>query len=265
MKLFKIALAAALALATPAFAADMATKAAPLPFITANGSGWYLGAGTEAALAASSVSGSNFPGLTSSNFYAAGATVGVDVGYIWGNCFAGTWCQVEVDGKYQNIGGSTATGSVQSLWSMSQEFDVGASLFQTLFAAVGNLGTNFPTFNPTQLLPSAVAVAATPRQYFGIVLQESEVSGTFGSADGQTWNVAFGPKTGYRWQTLGTNGQPNDGSLNIYAEILFANRGADLTGVFSAPGKAPLAVTGAAEMSTMYLAGIHYDFGIPGR
>jgi hypothetical protein len=261
-------IAAALAsTSTAALAADMPLKAPPYaaPFATPTSSGWYVGAGTEGGVASSSISGTTFPSLTGGNLTADGASVGIDTGYIWGNCLLQTWCQIEVDLKYQNIGGSMGSGSVNSRWSVSEEFDVGAQVFQTILAAVGDLGVNFPTFNPSGLLPANVAVATIPRQYFGFVADEYEIGGTFGSASGQTWGFAPGVTTGYRWQTLGTNGQPNDGSLKIYAKIEWPTKGVDLSGVFAGPGGAPLAVSANAEMSTLYLVGIHYDFGIAGR
>jgi hypothetical protein len=257
-----IILAAAAAFATSAFAADMPTKAPPGAFATAASSGWYIGAGTEGSIAASDVSGTAFS-LTGGNLTAGGGSVVGDVGRIWNACIGGTWCQVEVDGKYQNIGGANTVGSVNSRWAVSAELDVGAEVVNQFFAAIGsNLNNPFPTFNPTSLLPAAVNVAATPRPYFGIVGQGTEINGTFGSLQGQTFNFSFGPKTGYRWQTLGTNGLPNNGSLNVYAQILFANKGVDMNGLFATAGGTPLGVHASAEMTTWYMAGIHYDLGI---
>jgi hypothetical protein len=260
----KLLLAAvAFFIAAPAFAADMPLKAPPYiqPFAPA-GSGWYLGVGTDAAVASSSVNGSAFPNLTGGNLTSDGGAVGVDAGYIWSNCLLQTWCQIEVDLRYQNISGSMGGASVNSLWSIREEFDVGAQVFQTILAAVGNVGISFPTFNPSGMLPANIAVATIPRQYLGFILDEYEIAGTFGSASGQTWGLAPGVTTGYRWQTLGTNGLPNNGSLKIHADIEWPTKGADLTGVFAAPGGAPLQVSASASMQTVYRVGIQYDFGV---
>lgn len=246
-------------------AADLPAKAAP-PAEQAflNGSGWYLGVGTEAGLASSSVSGSSFPALTAGNLTASGAAVGIDVGYIRSACFVSTWCQVELGVRYQNINGGLPTGgSVASQWAISEEFDVGADLLQNIFSTFGtNFGLNFPTFNPTTLLPAALKVATTPRQYFGFVAEEDLVGGSVGSAQGQTWQVPIGLKTGWRWQVLSSSGAPTDSSLNIYGKILWATQGVDLTGVFAAPGGVPLEVHSSAGMNTLYAVGMHLDFGI---
>jgi hypothetical protein len=244
----------------------MPLKAPPYaqPFAP-NGAGWYVGVGTEAGVAASSITGTTFPNLTGGNLTSDGGAVGVDVGYIWSSCLLQTWCQIEVDFRYQNIAGSMGGASVNSLWSVREEFDVGAQVFQTLVAAVGNLGVSFPTFNPSGMLPANIAVATIPRQYVGFVLDEYEIGGNFGSATGQTWGLAPGVTTGYRWQTLGTNGLPNGGSLKIHADIEWPTKGADLNGVFAAPGGAPLQVSASASMQTLYRVGIQYDFGISSR
>jgi hypothetical protein len=264
---FAIAVAAVMStlLAVPSHAADMATKAAPQnPFVgTASSAGWYVGLGVEGDVAASNVSGSNFAGITSSNLTAGGGSMGLDVGYIWNNCLLGTWCQLELDGTWQNVAGTAAVGSVNSQYSISEEFDVGAQLVDTITSYL-NLNTSFPTFNPTNLLPAAAKVNTAPREYFGFVLDEMNLNGSFGSANGQTWAVAYGPKTGYRWQTLGSNGSPNGGSLNVYAEVLFANRGVTIDNLFAAGG-APISLNSSAEMSTLYRMGVHYDFGIAGK
>lgn len=263
MKKYLMALALATALPGGALAADMPLKAPPYiqPFAP-SGSGWYIGVGTEAGVAASSISGTTFPSLTGGNLTSDGGAVGVDAGYIWSNCLLQTWCQIEVDLRYQNIGGSMGGASVNSLWSVREEFDVGAQVFQTVLAAVGNIGVSFPTFNPSGMLPANIAVATIPRQYVGFIADEYEIGGNFGSASGQTWGFAPGVTTGYRWQTLGTNGLPNNGSLKIHADIEWPTKGADLTGVFAGAGGAPLAVTASASMQTLYRVGIQYDFGI---
>lgn len=249
-------------------AADVApravvTKAAPIPFSAPGGLGAYLGGGFEGGVAASSVNGTSFPNLTGGGLNAAGAAVVVDWGYIWSNCILSTWCQVELDAKYQNINGSTTGGgaSVSSQWAFSQEFDIGADAIATLTSVLPNLNTSFPTFNPSGLLPANIAVATTPRGYVGFKSEFFKENGQFGGATGETWGWAPGVTGGYRWQTLGSNGQPNGGSLKAYADILWANRGITLENLFSAGG-APKVVNGSASMNTFYMAGLHYDFPV---
>lgn len=247
-----------------AFAADLPAKAPAVPvqpFATGSPGGWYVGVNTEAAVASSSVSGTNFPSLTGANFTAAGAAVGVDIGYIWNNCIGGSWCQVEFGANWQNISGAVSVGSAQSTWSLTQEADIGLQVFQTIIAVLPGLNASFPTFNPSGLLPADIAVATTPRQYVGFKLQEFDLGGSFGSATGQSVAVAPGIDTGYRWQTLGTNGSPNGGSLNIQAFIVWPTKGVSLSDVFAAGH--PITIGAAVQESTIYGAKLQYDFGIP--
>lgn len=249
-------------LSFPAFSADLSTKAPASPFTTPSGSGWYVGINTQAGIASSSVSGTSFPALNSTTFDATGGAIGGDVGYVWGSC-GPTWCQVEVDADYQNISGASASGSVQSLWNISEEFDVGAQLFQSVIAALPSLNGNnpFPLFNPTGLLPANLAVAATPQQYFGIILDEFQLSGSFGAAAGEQWAIAPGVVTGYRWQTLGSNGKPNGGSLNIRAAIEWPTQGVTLGNVFASNGK-PITENATIAESTLYSVKLQYDWGL---
>jgi hypothetical protein len=233
------------------------------PFTTTNGSGFYVGVNTMASVAPATVSGTNFPNLDVSNFTAAGGSIGIDGGYIWGNCLGGTWCQIEVDADYQNISGGASGGSAQSLWSVSEEFDVGAQIFQTAIAALPSLNGNnpFPVINPTGLLPANLAVAATPQQYLGANAEQYQLSGTFGSATGENWAVAFGLDTGYRWQTLNSAGKPNGGSLNIQAKVEWPSKGVTLNNVF-AVGGAPITVGAAVQESALYTVKLQYDWGL---
>lgn len=268
MKRILLAATAALLVTTSlASAADMAVKAPPLtsPFLTPNGSGWYVGVNTQALVAQSSASGSNILGLSAANFAADGAGIGGDVGYIWGNCLAGSWCQVEAGADWQNISGGVPGASTQSTWSAYGEFDVGAQIFQTLIANapwLNQVNSLFPVIsNPSQLLPAAARVAATPQQYFGGKIFAQQESGTFGSATGETVGIAGGIDTGWRWQTLGTNGQPNGGSLNVQGFAVWTGKGVTLDNVFSSGG-APMIVNAKVQQSQIFGIKLQYDLGV---
>lgn len=249
-----------------AFAADLppiVTKA-PIsynPFIT--GSGWFVGAGTSLAVANSNVSGNviTLPGITGGNVSAAGGTVDVDVGYIWSKCLFGTWCQIETDAKYQNIVGNTAVGTISSRWQLTQEIDIGIDAIQALASVVPGINTTFPQFNPTGLLPSAVAVANTPMGYVGFKQAEMLISGNVGQSGGQDWAYAPGATSGFRWKTLGTNGSPNGGSIKVFGDILVANKGASIANLFGVGG-APIVTQANANLKTLVVVGVHYDFGL---
>lgn len=243
-----------------AFAADMPVKASPQGlFYTPAGSGFYAGIGTEAAIAQSNVSGTNLfaTSLVGGNLKAAGGAVKGVVGYITGN--QTRWYRLEASVAYQNITGSNDTSSVASRWSASQEVDVSVNYLQAVWSAIGNLGVNFPTFTP--VLPSNVAVSATPRQYVGAGFREFGIDGTFFGGTGSSWSAAPMIKSGFLWQTLDSTGKPNGGALDAFAWVSFPMRGITVGNAFAANG-APLTFGAGANMGTQYGLGLHYDFGL---
>jgi hypothetical protein len=245
-------------LAAPARAADMPLKA---PFATLNGSGWYCGVGTQAGVAQANVSGNNLfaTSLVGGNLNAAGGAVGGGCGYISNRGPLGSWYQLEADGWYQNISATTGAASVASRWSATQEADIGIAAFQAIYSALGSgLAISFPTFTPT--LPANVAVNTTPRQYVGVKMEEFGLSGNFAQAGGATIGWAPGITSGFRWQTLNANGQPNDGSLKIYADVFWPQRGDTFANVLGTSGG--VVVSGAAKFTTQYWLGLKYDFGL---
>jgi len=254
-------------LASAASAADLAPvyKAPPSPFLTASGSGFYLGLGTTSGVDQASVNGNNFfaSSLVSSNLNAAGQSVDVEAGWIWGNAsIAGVaqWARVYASGSYQNISGGIsvpgASASVASRWSAMQGVDVGADLLQKILTAT-NIQVNFPSFIPQ--LPSNVAVASSPRQYFGAFFDEFGVKGSFGLANGVTVATAPGIRSGFLWQTVDTTGKPNGGALDLGVAIDWPLKGMTFNNVFAAGG-APLTTSAGVSMGTQYKAYIRYDF-----
>lgn len=258
----KLLVLLALSVATPAVAADL-VKAPAIPanpFLTVNGSGFFFGVVGEGGVASGTVNGLSFPALTGGSLTADGGSVGGSVGYIWGNCFGGSWCQVEAKALYQNISGGNSAGGVNSTWDIRGEADVGVQALNMLSSVLPSLSSGFPTFNPSGLLPANVNVAANPRQYVGVTVDALQIGGNFGAATGQSWVVAPGAITGFRWQTLGSNGQPNGGSLNIYAQVQWLQRGVEFNNVFAAGG-APVTEAAAGSLDTMFKAGLELDFG----
>lgn len=264
-----LAAACSLAAITTARAADMPRKApVPVPqgaFVS--GSGIYLGFGTEMAVASGSISGSILPSLTGGGITADGGRIGFDVGYIKSACIMGTWCQVEVDAKWQNISGGNAAGSIQSTWSVSAEFDVGANIIQTALSQFGQ-SLPFPTFgagfDPTQLLPGWVKTTGTPRQYLGGIVEAYGISGSaIGTQSGQTVTFAPGLVTGWRWQELNAAGQPINASVNVGFKYEWLDKGFDVTGILSAPGGAPPAIQrGGGQLNQLAAAFVKVDMGV---
>jgi opacity protein-like surface antigen len=256
----------AVLIASSALAADMPVKAPPGPFATVSGYGWYFGVGTEAGVAQSSVTGNNLfaTSLVGGNLTASGGAVTAAVGYIRGN---NQWrWRLEATGAYQNITGATpgvpgaGNGSVASRWSATQGFDISFEVFKNITAVVGNLGINFPSFDPGRALPANIAVSQTPWQYVGVRAREFGLDGSFGAASGSTWGVAPQIETGFLWQTLDAAGKPNGGALDAYFYVAFPEKGATFGNVFATNG-APITVGAGANLGRQYGAGLRYNFG----
>jgi hypothetical protein len=261
----KFILAAALAaFAVPALAADMAAKAPPIqpvPF-TAGASGFFWGIGSYAGVAQSSVSGTNLfvTGLTSSNLTASGGGVSFSLGYLHGSTATlgfGNWWRLQNEVAYQNIAGGFSvpgnSASVASRWSDTVEFDIGADVVSYIMSALQSQATiNFPTFTP--MLPANIQ-AGIPKQYFGVIGRGFGIDGNFGAAHGVSVGFAPGIKTGFLYPTLGANGLPNGGGIDLWASVSWATKGNTLNNVF-ASGGAPLTISAAEQMGTTYLTGI---------
>lgn len=257
---------AAFACTSAAFAADMPIKAPAQPFVTGTGSGWYCGVGTQAGVAQANVGGNSLlaTSLIGGKLNAAGGGVGGGCGWITNRGPLGSWMQYEGDGFYTNITAANGPVSVASRWSATQEVDIGISAFsaiQNAFQALGGIGSAnlpFPSFSPT--LPSGIAVATTPRQYVGFKMQESGISGNFAAAGGVKASWAPGLTTGWRWQTLDAAGKPNGGSLKLYGDVFWPQRGVTFNNILGTSGT-PV-IGGAANFTTQYWLGVKYDFGV---
>lgn len=249
----------AMLLSTSAFAADMMPLKAPTAINAGGGGGWYIGVGSEAAVAQANVSGTNLfaTSLVGGDLKAAGGAIKGVVGYI------NPKLRFEASIGYQNITGSDTAGnaSVASRWSASQEVDVNFSLFQNILTAVGNIGFAFPSFNP--VLPSNITVAAMPRQYVGFGAREFGINGTFGAASGSTWSASPMIKSGFIYQAIDGTGKSTGGAWDAFAWVSFPMRGITFDNAFAANGQ-PLTFGAGANLGTQYGLGLHYDFGLGG-
>lgn len=263
-----LAAATMLAAILPVYAADMGV--APLyksPFLPQSAGGWYVCVGTSAGVATATNSGTNLfaTSLVSGNLTADGASVDACAGYIRNGGPLGTWWRAEVGAGYQNISGGDPSGSFNSHWRVYQEADVGADIFQTALAALGNLGNISQTFsalgNFVPSLPANASVVGTPKQYVGVVLEEKLIGGSFGAAQGQSWSLAPGVKTGWIWETTKDGKTPNGNALEVYAQVTWPTQGATFNNVL-APGGAPLTIGAAIKEGPEYRAGIKYNFGL---
>ena len=260
----------AIAFVASAQAADLSTKAPKFisPFVPNSAGGWYVGIGTSAGLANGSNSGSNLfaPSLIGGNLVADGASVDVDGGYIKNGGPLGTWWRLQAGVSYQNISGGTPAGSINSRWRVFQEGDIGANILADVFSKIGSLGNLSSTFTALNsfvpALPANVSTVGTPQQYVGVVLEETDLSGTFGAASGQTWMLDYGVKTGWIWELPGADGKtPNGNALEVFAQVTWPNQGLTLNNVFAAGGQ-PLTIGPAIKLGPMYRAGVTYQFGL---
>lgn len=268
MKKF-LMLSAALLCSTAAFAADLKIPPFPTksPFLDQSAGGWYVCVGTSAGVATATASGTNLfaTSLVSGNLVADGASVDGCGGYIRNGGPLGTWWRAELGAGYQNISGGIPAGGFASHWRVYEEADVGADVFQSVLAAVGNIGGISSTFsalgNFVPSLPANASVVGTPKQYVGFVLEEKLIDGSFGAARGQTWTLAPGVKTGWIWQTTKDGKTPNGNALEVFAQVTWPTQGASFGNVFATNG-APLTIGGAVKEGPEYRAGLKYDFGL---
>ena len=182
--LLKIALAAtALALAAPAFAADMATKAAPIaPGYPYAASGFYFGVGASSSAGTSTVA--------NTGVFAAGAGVDVDVGYQFKGGL--DYIATEFDATYTNLGAAalcnTGTGatscSATNQWELEPLVKFGFPI-QTVLSALPNLSTIFPAL--PSLPASFSATNVHPYVYAGMPIRNMQVG--LGGSSGQEWII----------------------------------------------------------------------------
>lgn len=244
--------------------APLYKKGLASPFLTTNGSGFYWGIGTSMGVDQANVSGNNLfaTSLVNSSLNATGASVDLEGGYIWGNASAagiGNWYRVYASGSYQNISAGTASGggaAFASRWSAQEGVDVNADVIQIALSAI-KLQNPFPSFTPQ--LPSNIAVAASPRQYVGVFLNEFGVNGTVGVANGVEVGIAPGIRTGFLYQTVDANGKPNGNAVDLGVSVAWPTKGFTLNNVFSANGT-PLTTNPGVSLGTQYKAYIRYDF-----
>ena len=254
MRKFLLAFGAIL-LSTSAFAqtAPLVTKGGPVVVYPYNGgSGLYAGVNTMAGVANTSVNGTLLGSAVGGNLTAAGGAIGGTVGYTSGN--SAFWYAIEASADYQNITATapSAASSVASRWSSEQVVKIGGSTPVNFLSSIANLGVNFPTFN-LPVAPSGISVAASPHPYIMGGVKEFGLTGGIGVAGGSTWGVAPLVGAGTIAQIVDSTGKPTGLALDLFAEIVFANKGLAINNVFGTAGP-PLA-GGNLTMGNQYFAG----------
>lgn len=260
---------ALLGLAMPAHAADMPLKAPAANNLTVfpyNTSGIYWGFATKVAVEQSNVSSGGNPlfatSLATGNLNAAGGGVGGTVGYMKG--FGDKWMAFETSLYYQNItasapavsaSGASVNASVASRWSAEQVIKIGG--FNPL-SYLSNLGFQFPTL-PTQPTVPGITLLAGGHPYLMVGAEEFGITGTFFTAGGTTWGIAPLVGAGILNQIVDSTGKLTGGVLDTGAQVVFGDKGAQISGLFSTPST-PAAFGANASMGTKYEAFAKLDF-----
>lgn len=234
---YLIGIAIAALAAGSALAADMPVKPRPnlLVYPGYEGSGFYWGAGIEAGVAQSKVSGSAFTPIISGDLTAAGGAVGGTIGYMTGmrglraqapgTTGNGMWAAFELSVFYENVT-ATDPGNVtmRSRWRSEQAVKLGG--FQQPLAWLANLGLKFPVL-PDVPVPAGFNIAANsshPYVKFG-----AEEFGLSASAvnltGGNTWAAAPMVGAGVLNQLLDANGALGGAVLDVGAKAVFASKG----------------------------------------
>lgn len=241
MRKFLLSLAA-LAMAGPAFGADMTALKAP-PVFPYQTSGFYAGIHTGANVAQTNMNGTNLLGLSlvQGSVAASGGEIGVTVGWIKGSIEKDNWWGIDGNCAYQNVTASVATAgasiSAASRWSCMAGVMVSTSLIKQAMTALPNLGLNgvttaFPGFTP--IAPPGASVAA-PHEFFEAGGRAQGIDGSFGGVGGSTWSGAPMLAYGSIWEQLNSAGKPNGTALRAYAWTAFPEKGATFNGLFG-PG-----------------------------
>ena len=247
--------------AAPAFAADlpiMTKGGLPLAYPYSGGSGFYGGINTFGGVAQATSSSSVLAttSLATGNLTAAGGAVGGTVGFTAGT--SNLWWAVEASGDWMNVTAGTSSGvtgspsaTMDSRWSAEEVFKLGGSLQLNFINAANILGFNFPTFS-LPATPNGIAVAASPHPYIMAGVKEFGISGTIGTAGGTTVGVAPLVGAGTISSIINAQGQPTGLALDLFAEVVFADKGLSLNNVFGTSGPV---VNANLTMNRQYWAG----------
>ena len=174
---------ALIALAVPAFAADMALKNPPVvPGYPFAASGIYWGVGASASAASATVA--------NTGVFSAGAGIDGVVGYQWKGGLG--FMAVEAIFTYTNLGNSSAcaTAAGTTSCSMGYQYEIDPRVkfgfpIQTIQAILPNLSAAFPAL---PVLPATFVPAnQTPYVFVGVPIRD--VSANYGLSNGKEWLV----------------------------------------------------------------------------
>lgn len=225
---YVIAITAALALNSSAWAANMASKAQSFqinPYPT-NGCGAYYGVN---AMGSASPIANATPGAT-----AIGGDIGGTIGYTCATS-ASTFWFAEATADFQNLNGSGSGFSLTGPAHFEERFAFGGPLNQML-NVLPNL--NIPAVPSLPNLPNGIT-AGPSNGYIYAAINEDDVSATFGNSTGRDWIIS--PEFGV--------GMLSRLSNNVVADAWVGARlqtGKVCVGGFSCPSLSNGVVTGIA-------------------
>jgi hypothetical protein len=131
--------------------------------------------------------------------------IGGDIGGVvgWACPMASIPYFVQVKGEFQNLNAGNAGFAMKGPAHFEEMAAVQTPLLQW-FANVINVGQgNVPPLVP--LLPPGVTPTGTPQNYVGIVLDQDDISTSFGNASNHNWINSWGVRTGLLTNLLGPN------------------------------------------------------------
>jgi len=250
MRKFLLSLAA-LAMAGPAFGADIALKAKPIAYPYAK-SGCYFGINTEAAVASTDTSGTGLfiNSAASGKLYAAGGAIGGSVGCIKGG--PDLWYGVQADLDYQNITGSVPVAGANinfaSRLQGGAEVRLGGTTLLTLLTQWVPSGS-FPVVG-TPAVPGSFQLAATPPlPYVAAGFEVFRVDAAFGAISGSGTEIAPKLRAGVINQLTDAQGKLTGAVMDTYAKVVFAGKGVTFNdGQFAA----------MTNMGNQYRAGVAF-------
>jgi hypothetical protein len=183
MRKFILAAIASALFAVPAFAADMALKAAPpVPGYPYAASGFYFGVGASTSAASATVA--------NTGVFSAGAGFDGIVGFQWKGDL--DFVALELDATYTNLGAATACATVGGAtscaagyqWEIDPRVKFGFPI-QTLQSILPNLANLFPGL--PQLPSTFVPANQHPYLFAGVPIKD--VSASYGLMNGKEWLV----------------------------------------------------------------------------
>lgn len=192
-------------MASPAFAADMPTKAPPISNVyPTTKCGLFYGANAEGS--SSIINGA--PAGT----VQIGGDVGVLVG--WACPSASIPWFVQADFDFQNLNAGNAGFSIKGPAHLSQTAAIQTPLFQYVGQWL-NIGQNNI---PAPVLPPGVSLTGQPQNYIGVMVTEDDISTSFNLASNREWLVSYGFRVGSLFNAVAQGKTPI--VIDTYAAIM---------------------------------------------